>query len=86
LEDPTRGTSARSGNASWKSCGCKREVRQGGGKDPFQFRDLFAAERFSRPVLDFLCTPDVERLVPGPAEEDAQSEASEWELRDRDGR
>jgi hypothetical protein len=32
-------------------------------------------------VLDFLSTTDVGRLVPAPAKEDAQSEASEWERR-----
>jgi hypothetical protein len=36
-----------------------------------------------KPVLDFLFTTDVGRLVPAPAEEDAQSEASEWELWER---
>ena len=35
--------------------------------------------RCSQAVLDFLSTTDVGRLV--PAEEDAGSEASEWELR-----
>jgi len=34
-------------------------------------------------VLDFLSTTDVRRLVPARAEEDAQSEASEGELRER---
>jgi hypothetical protein len=33
--------------------------------------------------LDFLATTDVGRRVPAPDEEDAQSEASEWELRER---
>ena len=46
-------------------------------------RDLLDDERCSRAVLDFLSTTDVGRLVPPPAEEDAQSEASEWELRER---
>jgi hypothetical protein len=40
-------------------------------------------ERCSRAVLDFLATTDVGRRVPAPAEEDAQSEVSEWELRER---
>jgi hypothetical protein len=34
-------------------------------------------------VLDFLATTNVERQVPAPAKEDAQSEASEWEVRER---
>ena len=33
--------------------------------------------------LDFLSTTEVGRLVSPPAEEDVQSEASEWELRER---
>jgi hypothetical protein len=38
----------------------------------------------SRAVLDFLSTTDVGRRVPAPAaEEEAQHEASEWELRER---
>jgi hypothetical protein len=38
-------------------------------------------------VLDFLTTTDVGRLAPAPAdEEDAQSEASQWELRERGDR
>jgi hypothetical protein len=34
-------------------------------------------------VLDFLSTTDVGRRVPTPAEEDGETDASEWELRDR---
>ena len=52
-------------------------------KSRWTVRDLLADERCSRAVLDFLATTDVGRLVPVPAEEDAQSEASEWELRER---
>jgi len=33
--------------------------------------------------LDFLFPTDVGRLAPALAEEDAQTEASEWELRER---
>ena len=33
--------------------------------------------------VDFLSTTDVGRLVPALAEKDAQSEASEWEFRER---
>jgi hypothetical protein len=42
-----------------------------------------ADERCSRAVLDFLATTDVGKLAPAPAEEDVQSEVSEWELRQR---
>jgi hypothetical protein len=45
-------------------------------------RDLLADKRCSRAVPDFLSTTDVGRRVPPPAE-DAQSEASEWGLRER---
>jgi len=40
------------------------EVRRetGRGKDQFDIRDLFADERCSRPILDFLSTTDVGRL------------------------
>jgi hypothetical protein len=58
----------------------------GRGKDRFKIRDLFAVERCSQAVLDFLSTTDVGRRVPNPAEEDAQSEASEWVLRAREER
>jgi hypothetical protein len=62
-----------------------REVRKetGRGKRRWKVRDLLADERCSRAVLDFLATTEVGRRVPAPAEEDAQSEASEWELRER---
>ena len=55
----------------------------GRGKSRWKIRDLLADERCSRAVLDFLSTTDVGRLVPAPVEEDPQSEASEWELRER---
>jgi hypothetical protein len=52
----------------------------GRGKSRFKIRD----GRCSRAVLDFLSSTDVGRMAPGPAaEEDAGSEASEWELRER---
>jgi hypothetical protein len=56
----------------------------GRGKSRFKIRDLLADGRCSRAVLDFLSSTDVGRLVPNQgAEEDAQSESSEWELRER---
>jgi len=45
--------------------------------------DLFADERCCQPIFDFLSTADVGRLLLALAEEDAQSEALEWELRER---
>jgi hypothetical protein len=61
------------------------EVRKETGrwKSCWKVRDLLADERCNRAVLDFLSTTDVGRLVLAPVEEDAQSEASEWELRER---
>ena len=47
------------------------------GKNRLKIRDLFADERCSQSILDFLSATDVGRLVPKPAEEDAQSKASE---------
>jgi hypothetical protein len=56
----------------------------GRGKSRFKIRDLLVDGRCSQAVLDFLTSTDVGRLVPTPgAEEDAQSEASEWERRER---
>ena len=53
-------------------------------KSRWKVRDLLADGRCSQAVLDTLCSTDVGRLV--PAEEDAGSEASEWELRERSER
>jgi len=49
-------------------------------KSQWKVRDLLADERCSQAVLDFLAATDVGRR--GPAEEDAGSEAPEWELRE----
>jgi hypothetical protein len=40
----------------------------GGGKEQFKMRELFADERCSQAILGFLSTTDLERLVPKPAE------------------
>ena len=53
-------------------------------KSRWKIRDLLADERCSQAVLDFLTATDVGRRV--LAEEDAGSETSEWELRERRGR
>ena len=45
-------------------------------------QDLLADGRCSQAVLDFLSTTDVGRLV--PAGDDAGSEVSEWERRERE--
>jgi len=49
-------------------------------KSRWKIRDLLADERCSQAVLDLLSATDVGRRV--PAEEDAGSEASEWEPRE----
>jgi len=50
-------------------------------------RDLLADERCGQAVLDFLSSTDVGRLVPPLKEkDDAGSEVSEWELRERQER
>jgi hypothetical protein len=61
-----------------------REVRKETGrwKSRWKVRDLLADERCSMAVMEILATTDVGRLVPTPVEEDMQSEASEWELRE----
>jgi len=43
----------------------------------------FADEQCSQTILDSLSTTDMGALAPVPVEEDAKSEASEWELRER---
>ena len=58
-------------------------------KSRWKIRDLFADPRCSQAILDFLAATQVGRRTPKPAEEDdedAQSEASEWELREREER
>jgi len=55
----------------------------GRGKHRFKIREFFADVRCSQTILDFLSATDVGKLAPVPVEEDAQSEASEWELRER---
>jgi len=53
-------------------------------KHRFAIRDLLADKRCSQAVLDFLSTTEVGRLV--PTEEGAESEASGWEIRQRQER
>jgi len=60
-----------------------RPARRREGEDRVKIRGLFADERCSQAVLDFISTTDVGRLAPEPAKEDAQSKASEWNLRER---
>jgi len=56
-------------------------------KSRWTVRDLMADERCGQAVLDFLYSTDVGRLVPPlKKEDDAGSEVSEWELRERQQR
>src|SRR5258705_4912475 len=68
----------------WK--GVKKKT--GRWKSRWKIRDLFADPRCNQVFLDFLATTQVGRRVAKPEEEneDAQSEASEWELREREER
>jgi len=60
----------------WK---CQQRIlwTAGRGKNRFKIQELFADERRSRMVLDFLAASDVGRQIPDAAEHDAQSEASD---------
>ena len=63
-----------------------REVYKetGRGKRQWKAHELFADQRCSQAILDFLTATDMGRIVPPVEEEaDAGSEASEWELRER---
>ena len=56
----------------------------GRGKRRWRAHELFADRRCSKAVLDFLPSTDMGMVVPaGEAEDDAGSESSEWELRER---
>jgi hypothetical protein len=61
------------------------EIRKETGrwKSRWKVRDRLADDRCTRAVLGLLSTTYVGRLAPALAEEDAQSEVSEWELRER---
>jgi len=56
-------------------------------KSRWKIQDLFADPGCSQAVLDFLSSTDVGKIVPTVEEEDGVgSEASEWELRERQER
>jgi len=58
----------------WKETGKRRRW--------WKAHELFADRRCSQAVLNFLASTEVGKTVPA-ADEDARSEASEWELRER---
>ena len=61
-----------------------REVT-GRGKDRFKISELFADERCSKAILDFLATTEVGRIAGSlAANEEPGSEASELEKRERE--
>ena len=55
----------------------------GRGRWRWKAHELFAEKECSQAVLDFLSSTDVGKTVPAAAADDAGSEASEWELRER---
>jgi len=57
----------------------------GRGKDRFKTSELFADERCSKAILDFLATTEVGRTAGPPvADEEPGNGASEWEKRERE--
>jgi hypothetical protein len=55
----------------------------GRGRWRWKAHELFAESECSQAVLDFLSSTDVGKTVPATVVDDAGSEASEWELRER---
>jgi len=55
----------------------------GRGRWRWKAHELFAESECSQTVLDFLSSTDIEKTVPAVELDDAGSEASEWELRER---
>jgi len=74
IQDPVRGASVQ------ESLPLEAPAEKPSGRR-CEIRDLSADERRSQAVQDFLSTTIAERRVLNRAEEGAQSEASEWELR-----
>lgn len=64
----------------------RKQTGRGRSKDRFKIRDVFADERCSQVILDFLSSTEVGRWMPVAAEEDAASEVSEWKLGGREER
>ena len=54
----------------------------GKGRRWWKAHEIFADRRYSQAVLNFLASTEVRKTAPA-ADEDARSEASEWELRER---
>jgi len=59
----------------WKETGKRRER--------WKVHELFAELTCSQALLDFLSSTDIGKIVPAEEGDNAESEASEWELRER---
>jgi len=80
-------STARNGSRSKRPCGRMYERRRGKGKNWFTIRDLFADERCTSAILDFLRTAKVEsRVGPRKPGEDTEEERSGGEVAKRTGR
>jgi len=55
----------------------------GKGRKWWKVHELFAERRCSQVLLDFLSSTDIGKIVPAEEGDDAESEASEWELWER---
>jgi len=55
----------------------------GKGRERWKVHELFAERTCSQALLDFLSSTDIGKIVPAEEGDDAESEASEWELRER---
>ena len=56
----------------------------GKGTERWKVHELFEEVECSQAVLDFLSSTEVGKIVPGESrDEDAESKASQWELRER---
>ena len=70
----------------WKSQQEGGQRRNRPRRKPVKISELFADERCSKAILDFLATTEVGRIAGPPvADEEPGSEASEWEKREREG-
>ena len=59
-----------------------KETRK--GREWWKVHELFAERTCSQALLDFLSSTDIGKIMPAdPEGDDAESEASEWELRER---
>jgi len=55
----------------------------GKGRERWKVHELFAKRTCSQALLDFLSSTDIGKIVPVEEGNNVESEASEWELRER---